>query len=378
MNQKTIFSIQKWFQAFEIFSFSMILPYFAKHFSYIDILSGYLILFFVPLPIIFFFRKMFTKEFMFSAFIIRALCMFVYFANPNILFMYFYFFLTGLNIFFFWVQYNSRYFSLSEVNKKAISAGYLIIVGPILSAFVPIISAFVITESGYLLLSIISFIILILALRKASNISKIEIKYSFFDIMKKSKGTRTLNFLMGFWESGSMLIALGTLFFIKDELSFGGFLSYLGLVGVIATLVISKISDNQNKRLKFFIPLLILLALSTISLAFTSTLFYWALFAALVSAFSAMAYPFFFAVVLDKIENKAESMIAREYIINTGRFFGILATLILIYSGIQFRYSYIFFGAALLIYTILLLFIKRTYSNEKYLPVIFSIFEKRN
>lgn len=368
MDVKSIFTIQKLYIAFEIFAFSMILPYLARHFCATQIATGFLVLFLVPLPLIFFSRKIMTEQFMFFAFLIRLLCLFIFFVTPSLALMYVYFFFIGLNTFFFWVPYNIRYFVFSHKMNRATSAGHFIIVGPILNSFIPLLSGYIVTRWGYLLIAIVSFFMVGYIMYKTIKLPKVEVKYNFFDMIRKAKGMRTLKFLQGFWEGGNMMIGLFTLFFIQGELAFGGFLSYLGIVGVLATLFVTKYSDKDGRRMRFFFPFLLFLAISTMSMALADNLGSWVILSALAGIFSTLTYPFFFAVLLDKIEDKVIGMVAREFFLNLGRVCAVGLLIGLMYNGYELNTIFLFSGAVLLVYAGLLLW-KKTYLEEAYYPL---------
>ena len=368
MEVKSIFTIQKLFMVLEIFSFSMLWPYLARHFSYIEMLSGFVVLYAAPLIFIFFSKRIATKGFMLFAFIARYICILIFFVKPVLWIMYLFFFLKGIGIFFFWVPYNIRYFTFSHRMNRATSAGHFIIVGPILNLFIPISSAFVITRFGYPVLALISFIVLIVLLKRASQLPNFEVKYSFWDAFSKSKGLRTLKFLQGVWEGGTIMIPLFTLFFLKNEMAFGSFLSYLGLICIIATLFVTRFSDKQHKRMKFFFPLLVFLTLFTFSLAFADSLFKWVFVNALLGIASTLTYPFLYAILLDKIEDKSIAMITREFMINAGRVTGIAGIIIFGYLGLHLRHAFIFIGLSLVAYLVLLLW-KGVYVEEAYYPL---------
>jgi len=369
MSLKQIFTIQKLFISFEIFSFSMVLPFLIKYFSFKEVLGGYLILYLTPLPLIYFSKKLFTKELLFSSFIIRWLCVFIFVLKPTLHSMYAYFFFNGLIIFFFWTPYNIRYFTFSHRMNRATSAGHFVIVGPILNTFIPFISGLIISRLGPKYIISISTILMLFLLYKGSKLPKLNISYSFADIMKKSDGLRLLKFIQGIWEVASMLTPLYALIFLTGELAYGGFLSYLGLVGVIATLFITKFSDIQQKRLKFFLPLVISLGLITLALSFMDTLIFFAITAGLLGIIRTLTYPFFFAVLLDKIEDKAVGMIVREFMLNAGRVIGVGVFLISIFFTGSMKLGFFILGITLLIYPVILIS-RKFYVEEAYNPLL--------
>jgi hypothetical protein len=364
-----IFNIQKLFTAFELFAFSMLLVHFKRHFGFEQIIIGYVVLFATPLPFIFLARKIRTRPFLVTAFAIRLVCTFVYLVRPSLPLMFLYYFANGLVIFFFWVPYNIRYFLLSHTGNRATRAGHLIVVGPILNTFVPLASALVIARLGIPYLVGASTALAVILIYAASRLPGMDIPYQFREVLRRSRGLRFLKFIQGIWEAGNMAIGLYGLLFLTGEIEFGTYLSYLGLVGVVGALIISRFSDKQARRLKYFFPFVTALALLTMSLSSAGTLGRWALLSGLVGIASTMTYPFLFAVVLDKIEDKAAGMIAREFMLNVGRVCGYLAMLVLMVTTGSMRWWFLFTGAALLVYPVLLL-TKKLYVEEDYNPLL--------
>ncbi|MBW2977535.1 hypothetical protein KY331_01700 [Candidatus Woesearchaeota archaeon] len=368
LESHSIFTVQKLFLTFSIFSFALFLPYLSKYLTFAQIASGYLVYFLTPLPFILFAKKLLTKKFMFFGIILGYLSLFIYFIKPSQNFLYLFYIIWGLVIFLFWASYNIRYFAFSHSMNRATSAGHVVIVGPILNSFLPLLSVFFITRYGYVSVALIGFVLLLLLLSKVSKIPKLDVNYSFKDIFKRSKGMRTLKFLQGLWETGSILIPLYTLFFIKDEVYFGAYLAYIGIAGVIATLFVTRMSDKNNQRLRFFFPFLLLLIAFTISLAFANSIIHWLVLTALFGMTSTVVYPFFFAVVLDKIEDKTISMITREFMLNSGRALGVALILLLVFLDIPVQYIYLFSGTSLVFY-LAFLFTRKVYVDEAYHPL---------
>jgi sulfite exporter TauE/SafE len=81
-----------------------------------------------------------------------------------------------------------------------------------------------------------------------------------------------------------------------------------------------------------------------------------------------MTYPFMFAIVLDKIEDKAAGMIAREFLLNAGRVLGYAVMLAIMAVTGTMRWAFLFTGGVLLLYPVLLIR-KRHYSGENYEPL---------
>ena len=361
-----VFNLQKLYTAFEFFGFAMLLVHFKRYFSFEQIIVGNLLFFLTPLPFIFFLRKVNTTAFLITGFAIRAACLAIYLVRPTYAAMLVYYLVSGTIILFFWVPYNIRYFILSRRDNRATLAARLTIVGPVLNTFVPFASALVIAELGIPYLVAGSLVLAALLIASAARLPKYELSYKFADVMKDARGLRFLKFLQGVWESGNMIIPLYGLTFLKGELQYGTYLSYLGLVGVAGALVVTRFSDRQRKRLKFFFPFVSALALLTMSLASAGTFARWTVLSGVVGVASTMTYPFLFAIVLDRIEDKAAGMIAREFLLNAGRVLGYAVILVIMAFTGTLRWAFLFTGATLLAYPVLLLR-KRHYVEENYL-----------
>ncbi len=366
---RRVFNLQKLFIAFELFAFSMLLVHFKRHFSFEEIIAGYMVVFLAPLPFIFFTRKVRTASFLITAFAVRWACLVVYLLKPSLPVMLLYYFANGVAIFYFWVPYNIRYFLLSHSTNRATQAGHLIVVGPILNTFVPLASGLVIVKLGTPWQIGASSVLAAILIYKAARLPKLDITYDFREVLRKSRGLRFLKFIQGIWESGNMVIPLYGLVYLRGEIQFGTYLSYLGLVGVVGALIITRFSDRQARRLKYFFPFVTALGILTISLSSAGTLGRWTVLSGLVGIVSTMTYPFLFAVVLDKIEDKAGGMIAREFMLNVGRVFGYAVMLGLVALTGTMRWGFLFSGAVLLIYPALLL-MKKIYVEEEYHPLL--------
>jgi hypothetical protein len=364
-----IFTLQILYTAFEYFAFSMLLVHFKRHFSFEEILIGYALFFFAPLPLIFFARRIRTRAFLALGFVLRGACVVIFAVRPTLPLMLVYYFVTGFIIFLFWVPYNIRYFILSHSANRATLAGHLVVVGPILNTFIPITSGLVIARLGIPYLMAGGVALAALMTYKAWRLPLLDFEYGFRDVMRRAHGLRFLKFVQGVWESGNMVIPLYGLTFLRTELEFGAYLSYLGLVGVIGALIVTRISDRQARRLKYFFPFVIALAFLTMSLAAARTLGQWAVLSGLVGVASTMTYPFLFAVVLDRIKDKAGAMIAREFMLNAGRVAGYLAILLITALTGSMVWGFLFTGLSLLTYPVLLV-ARKLYMEEDYNPLL--------
>lgn len=362
----SIFTVQKMYMALNIFTFALLLPYYRQFLSHQALLSSYIVYVFVPLLLIPFFRRLRTKQFMVLGILLMYASVFVYFVEPTVALLYFQSALSGCVIFFFWACYNVRYFTFSNKMNRATTAGYFAIVSPVLNLFLPLISVFVIDNFGYKVLVAVSFFGLVFLLRKASHIPDLDVDFSFFRDLPKARGMRTLKFLQGVWESGYMAIGLFTLLFVSSNLSFAGFLSFLGLVGVLATVFVTRFSDKQHKRMKFFFPLLLLLIVFTTYLSLADNFVQWVLFASLVNVVATLVFPFFYSVVLDRIDDLFTGLVIREFFLNAGRLAGFVGMVLMGYFGIP--HPFLVPALGLIVY-MTTLFWRGVYVEEAYYPL---------
>jgi len=364
-----VFTLQIIYTAFEFFAFSMLLVHFKRHFSFQEMLAGYAVFFFAPLPLILFARRIRTRAFLMLGFALRGACVGIFAARPTLPMMLAYYFVTGFIIFLFWVPYNIRYFVLSHSANRATLAGHLIVVGPILNTFIPVTSAVVMARLGLPFLIAGGAVLAAVLIYKAWRLPHLDFQYDFRDVMRRARGLRFLKFVQGVWESGNMAIPLYGLTFLKSEMEFGAYLSYLGLVGVVGALIVTRLSDRQARRLKYFFPFVLALAVLTMSLASARTLGRWTVLSGLVGVASTLTYPFLFAVVLDRIEDKAGAMIAREFVLNAGRVVGYLVIIGITAVTGSMVWGFLFTGLSLLVYPVLLV-ARKLYMDEDYNPLL--------
>jgi len=284
---------------------------------------------------------------------------FVFLFKPSYLFLVPLF--VGPVFFLFWVVFNIAYFKMISHDHRALYYAS----SPVLSAVLPIAAGLLATKYSMNAVFFVGALFFLFAAVAAITLKNSTINYRFKDAFKSVKGVRTLCFVQGFWEVTAVIaIPLVTLYFIRNELAFGAFLSYLGIFGIIAALVMAKMSDKSKKRTLFIYPLVVVLAILTTSLFFARSFWLWGVFLGLFYFVMQMANPFFVTVVLDRAKHDiANSMIAREFMLNLGRFFG-TAVLLFCVSVLNEEYAFFFVsGVALLFYPAILYF-KRLYSEK--------------
>ncbi|MDI6738177.1 MAG: MFS transporter [Nanoarchaeota archaeon] len=250
--------------------------------------------------------------------------------------LYFMPFLYAPAFLFFWINYNIAFFKGIEPEKKATGSALYVFAFSLLSAIMPIIAGYTAVKLGMPAIFWISAVIMVVALLLSFRIKAEEVHYRISNCLKCIKGVKTLIFLEGFWEHTTFIaIPLISLFFINEELKLGAYLSYLGLTGAVASIFMAKISDRAKKRKEFIFPLAIALAIATMLVSFGSNIYLWVIFTGLLYLISPALKPFQTTVALDNAKcGIHELMIAREFLLNLGRFCGVLVFIAAIFLGI--------------------------------------------
>lgn len=237
---------------------------------------------------------------------------------------------------FFWINYNIAFFKSIDSEKKATGSALYAFAFSILSGIMPIAAGYAAVKLGMPAVFWIGAAVMAIALLLSFRIKTDAVHYRISNCLKCIKGVRTLIFLEGFWEHTTFIaIPLISLFFINEELKLGAYLSYLGLTGAFASIFMARFSDKAKKRKEFILPLAMALAVATMLVSFGSNIYLWIAFTGLLYLISPALKPFQTTVVLDNAKcGMHELMIAREFLLNLGRFCGILVFIAAISLGI--------------------------------------------
>jgi hypothetical protein len=273
----------------------------------------------------------------------------------------------------FWVAYNTTYFHFARKDANALSSGLMFLVNPVLNIVFPLFSGIIIGMSGFRVVFLFSTVAAGIALVYAHAIrDKTTLDLHAWHSMKPAEGVRTLVYLEGFWQGVCWTcVPLITLTFITTGFGYGSFLSYLGLFGAFASLALCRLSDKTRNRAAFILPVALLVSAGTIISGFIHSMGAWVLLNGLVSFFMAMASPFTLSVVLDKVHDVRDGMLAREIFLNLGRLSGVLAILASYLLFDSLHYPLIAAGIAFLLYPVVLK-AKKLYPHHFSLRSIFS------
>ena len=278
---------------------------------------------------------------------------------------------NALVLVFFWIPYNMEFFSYVGEKTRAYSGSIAVAVYPLVGFLIPPIAGYVWSGYGFRVNMLVSIAILVGA--AAYVMLNKAIKFRTFDYgiaasLRRLKRYRTLFFLQGFWEASIFVgIPAATLLFIDTEVRLGLFFSYLGVLSVLATITLARLSDRTSRRTAFLYPTVFLAAGSTIALSLATSAPVWVGLAGLASFSNVMVIPFLTSVALDSGVTGIDMWAGRELLLNLGRAAG-AGMMLLVYRHMHdHRPVFLLLGAALLLYAAVL-HAKRIYPGAKIVP----------
>lgn len=281
------------------------------------------------------------------------------FITPTSGLLFLYSAVIGLNFFLFWVPFNIMYFEMSHA-KAALFGTFYFSLTSIAMMFMPLLSGFIAETSGFGPLFIIASIVYFFLLIPVYLLGKREYSYEFRDSIKDTKGFRTLIFIEGIY-GGGMLAALSVipLFYFDKPMEMGFYLSITTVFSVIASFIVSSLSDRSRKRVFYIRIFGAGLALTSMASALATTVGSWYTAVSARNFFSTLFMPFTTAIIADTRKDLADVMVGRELILNIGRILGVAAVFVCtVFFDIYL--SLAFLGFVVLLYPVVIEF-KRKY-----------------
>jgi hypothetical protein len=278
---------------------------------------------------------------------------------------------NALVLVFFWIPYNLEFFSFATDRNKAYSGSVAIAIYPLVGLAIPALAGYVWHSRGFIAnmgisLSILGGTIIYMWLNKAIKFRRFD--YDIRESLKSLRRYRTLFFLQGFWEAASFIgVPLLTLIFVRTELRLGLFLSYLGALSVVSTIMLAKLSDRRGSRTAFLYPAVIVTGAATVSLYFAGTFFWWILAVGVLNFAGILTTPFLIAVALDSKVSGINMWAGREMLLNLGRSVGGLVILVTYRYVENPRLAFVVLGAGLLLYAVVL-HVKQIYPRARIVP----------
>ncbi len=347
-----------------VFSGSLLYLYFKNAgLSELDLIASFLFWPVAPVLLILFLNKSKKTDFrgyMATAMVLQFIAFFVLFLfEPVKELLFFNTFLVGLTCFFFWVPFNIMYFELSKEMAATMSSIYFSLAS-LLGLIIPVASGVIAETLGFRILFLISAILFLLLLAAVRFVEKREYKYDFIDSTKETKGFKTLIVLEGVYGGGiSAATTIITLMYFETPIELGVFLSMTTLFSVIASFIISKISDKAQKRKRYIVPSALGLGIATSLAGLATSAVAWFIAISARNFFATLFYPFTTTIMVDNKRNMSKLMVGREWLLNIGRIFGI--SIVLFCSAVfsTIHLSLVFLGFLILIYPLVIELKKR-------------------
>jgi len=278
---------------------------------------------------------------------------------------------NALVLVFFWIPYNVEFFSYVGEKSKAYMGSLAVAVYPLVGLLIPPVAALIWRTRGFDYNMIAA--VAILGTGAAYVLLNRAIRFRAFDYsisvsLRRLKRYRLLFFLQGFWEASVFVgIPAFTLLFIRTEVRLGIFLSYLGVLSVLATIALARLSDRTSRRTAFLYPTVLLAGCATLALALARSFPVWIGVAGLVNFSNVMAIPFLTSVALDADVTGIDMWAGRELLLNFGRAAGSGILLVTYTYWHDYRPGFLILGAALLLYAGMI-HVKRIYVRARIVP----------
>lgn len=231
--------------------------------------------------------------------------------------------LYAVYIHFFYIPYNTIHFKNTEDENNGFSSGIMFTIWSVIAFFTPILAGLV-AHFNMAYLWLISILLFCVAIWKIRPLQNTVITYKLSDSWKELRSLRTIIILQGFIETifGS-LIPVYTLYYITTALEFGGFLSFIGLVGGVGNIIFARFTDKIQSRSIFLYPASILLGLFTFLYPLAAdNLTLWLVFAGAISLVSPVFNTLCLALMTDKKLDLMLAVPGRELALCIGRIVG--------------------------------------------------------
>lgn len=238
-------------------------------------------------------------------------------------------FLGGTFFFFFFLPYNIAHFQLTPKENVGESSAIMFGVSPIISVFAPILAGFTSTF-GTAYVWAISIVIGAVSLLLVSRQINFDFEINLIQSLKEIVATRWLILLEGIWEALIFAaIPIFTLFFIKSNINYALFTSYLAAAGAVANFVVGKATDKIQKRSFLLYPVTFILGGTTILFMFAmENVVLWIVAAGIISFVGPLFWNLSTTIVVDSVSDLKMAMPGREFLLAVGRVLGSILVLL--------------------------------------------------
>ena len=305
-----------------LFAFSFV-PLFLKEKGYSSFFLFFLYALYTGVGVLLIplFRRFYLKKYLIIGFVcfMTLALMFVFYIEHYS--YYFYALLEGFTFVFFWIPLNYLFFRTSSSQTNATDSSLYMTIGSLFGIFIPPLGALVIKYGNYQwLFGSVLFLELIPLYYLWRKVSEEQEDVRFFESVSSFKGLKTITFCEGslhFFDT--VVIPIYTLLFLKAELSYGLFLSYVGVVGAIVGFSLSHYSDKSGSRKKYLFPLFFMMIFSILILSLAHTFFWWMIAVGFYFVLATISDPLRLAVSLDSKKSTLGFWSVREFFLNLGR-----------------------------------------------------------
>ncbi len=247
----------------------------------------------------------------------------------------------ALNILFFWVPFNTMYFKYSSEEKRGLNSGILFLINPIIGITLQPLAGIIAEKFSFETMFLIGMVMYLIPLFLVKIIPNFNLDLNIKNELHNLKFNWTTFFQGMASRVNYTLVPIYTLFFIKTPMGFGNFFGYLSLITVIAAIFNGHISDKMKNRKYFFYLFLSLTALSFLLLAFSSSPYYWGIFAGISGLCFSLTNPFWFTYNLDHYREIGveKTIILREVFLDIGYTVSLLVVLVVYYFTFSTKIS---------------------------------------
>ena len=243
----------------------------------------------------------------------------------------------GIALGCFWVSFNYVFFRSSGSTRYARDSSIYFILGPLIGIVLPPLCAVIISDLGFRALFLLTAGLSLLPLiyLQRPDFDGV-MTSSFAEADKAFSGLRLITFYDGalhFFQGN--FLAIYVLLFLKTDLEVGGLLSYLALTSLLASFLVSYLSDRFRRRVSILFPLLLVMAVLIAVIPAIKSLSVLILVIGVYAILDNLSLPVRFAVPMDVVDTDIGFWRASEFYGNLGRtvLFGLAA--LSLYAGNQ-------------------------------------------
>ena len=292
--------------------------------------------FLASIPLVQLARKMDAKKFMVWGSLISIISIIILifpFEHAAVFFRLVY----GLHIVLFWVPFNILFYEYSNKNNAFMGSIYFSI-GPFVSLLLPAASGILAGVFGFASLFIVAMISYAVTIALTLLFApERKFQYDMRGAIKAISGLKALVFIEGFSTTTimSMTLPIMVLSYLTQPVEVGWFLSFVTIFSVIASIVLSRISDKNHNRRIFLIISAAGIGIGSLFTGFSTDLIGFFFGFGMVKFFMALFSPVVLALIVDNSKSLVDSMAGREIMLNIGRITGgIFGWVVLLYSDL--------------------------------------------